>query len=49
MLTRLRLGFSYLCKHKFRQGFKDTYLGSLKPQYTISGGAIFIMQNEPPL
>ena len=24
MLTRLRLGFSYLCEHKFGHGFKDT-------------------------
>ena len=24
MLTRLRLGFSHLRKHKFRHGFKDT-------------------------
>ena len=29
MLGRLKLGFSHLCEHKFRQRFKDT-LNSLR-------------------
>ena len=54
MLTRLRLGFSYLCEHKFNNGFKENLNSlvpvvlKLKPKHTISCCATLI-QTEPPL